>query len=55
MSNRFEVVWLASPADTPVVLRSTANANAAMAFHEELRHLTIQGTPGELLVRKGID
>jgi hypothetical protein len=33
---RFEVVWQPSPADTPVVLTSTADANAAtMAFYEE--------------------
>jgi hypothetical protein len=52
---RFEVVWQPSPADTPVVLTSTADANAAtMAFYEEFARLRRQEAPGELLVRRGI-
>ena len=56
MPKWFEVVWQASPADTPVVLRSTIDANeATMAFYEELARLTRQEASGELLVRKGVD
>ena len=52
MHKRFEVVWQPSPADTPAVLTSTADANAAtMAFHEELARLTVQEAPGEVFVR----
>jgi capsid protein len=55
MPNRFEVVWQAAPADWSVVLRSTANANAAMAFHEAMRHLRRQAASGEVFVRNGTD
>ena len=56
MRKWFEVVWHASPADAPVVLRSTVDANeATIAFIEELARLRRQEAPGDLLVRKGID
>jgi len=54
VENRFEVVWLASPADTPVVLHSVPDANAAtLAFHEAMRHLRRQAASGEVFVRNG--
>ena len=56
MENRFEVVWQASPADTPVVLHSVPDANAAtLAFHEAMRHLRRQAASGEVFVRNGTD
>jgi hypothetical protein len=52
VSHAFEVVFQALPADEPMVLRSTTDANAAtLAFHEALRHLTIKGATGELRLR----
>jgi hypothetical protein len=52
--NRFEIVWQASSAETPIVLRSAADANeATIAFHEELARLRSQQATGELLMWKG--
>jgi hypothetical protein len=56
VENRFEVVWQASPADTPVVLHSVPDANAAtLAVHEAMRHLRRQEASGEVFVRNGTD
>jgi len=56
MPKWFEVVWQASPADTPVVLHSVHDANAAtLAFHEAMRHLRRQAASGEVFVRNGTD
>ena len=52
-SSQFELVMQASSADEPILLRSEADPNnATVAFHEELRRLTLQGVTGELIVRK---
>jgi hypothetical protein len=51
-SHLFTVVWRASPADEPIVLRSAADSNlATMAFHEELARLSRQEATGELVMR----
>ena len=53
-SHQFEIVWHASPAEEPIVLRSTVDANeATMAFIEELVRLRRQEASGELFVRNG--
>ena len=54
MQARFEIVWQPSPAEAPIVLRSTVDADeATMAFHEELARLRTQEATGELFMRKG--
>lgn len=54
MQPRFEIVWQASPAEAPTVLRSAADANeATIAFLEELARLEAQEATGELVVRNG--
>ena len=50
-SHQFRVVLQASPADEPIVLRSTADPNSATtAFHEEFQRLMTQRVTGELFV-----
>ena len=50
----FEIVWQASLAEAPIVLRSAADANeATIAFLEELARLRAREATGELLVRNG--
>ena len=52
LSALFEIVFLATAADEPIVLHATTDPNAAtLVFHEELQRLTTQEATGELLVR----
>jgi hypothetical protein len=54
MQTQFEIVWQATPAEAPIVLRLATDANeATMAFREELARLRTQEATGELIVRNG--